>query len=212
MDKFLILCAADKNRFDACVNHQNYADFHGLEYRFQIRNDIQNISYIKIITILEAFRLDYNKILCLDDDAFFVDFEWNCFEIFKKYHESLIVTRSPKKMKNPPLFNAGVIFLRKNKKTKKFLEKSLTTTEEELSNKWDVGKFGRLSGVEQPRLILNSFEILKDDLQLIDYPGFNGRRKNFAYNTPIVHFVSKNKETNIQKFQRKTGINLYELG
>jgi len=212
MNDFIILCAADKNRFNADFNHRTYADTHQYQYNFKIRKDVFNKSFIKIISILEAFDLGYNKILCLDDDAFFVDLNWHCTEIFQKYNESLIVTRSPRKMKNPPLFNAGVMFLRKSRKTEEFLKKSLDTTQKELADQWNSDKFGIMSGVEQPRLILQSFKILKDDVKLVDYPGFNGRRKNFAFNTPIVHFVSRNKEINIQKFQKKTGINLYELG
>lgn len=211
MHDFLILCGADRNRFDVDINHKRYAQAHNLEYSFRIRKDIANKSFIKIISILEAFDLGYNKILCIDDDAFFVDLNWNCTEVFKKYHESFIVTKSPKKMKNPPLFNAGVMFLRKNKITEKFLQKCLITSQKELINKWDTDKFGQLSGIEQPRLILQSFQILKNDMKLVDYPGFNGRRKNFANKTPIVHFVSKNKKTNIEKFQKKIGINLYDL-
>jgi len=212
MDKFLILCAADKNRFDAYINHELYANKHQLQYSFQIRKDIPNKSFIKIISILEAFDLGYNKILCLDDDAFFVDLNWHCLEIFTKYKELLVVTKSPRKMKNPPLFNAGVMFLRKSRKTEEFLKRSLRTTQKELADQWNRDKFGIMSGVEQPRLILQSFKVLKDDVKVVDYPGFNGRRKNFAFNAPIVHFVSRNKEVNIQKFQKKTGINLYELG
>lgn len=209
--EYLIISGADNNRYNAKYNHQLYADRYNVLYKFCIVQNVIPSYFIKINLILEYFNQGYKNILWLDDDAFFVNLDWDFREVFYSYKKSFIVTRSPNKRKNLPLFNSGVMFIRNNYKTKKTLETCLHTSDETLLNNWNIEKYGNLVGNDQPRLIYNTDKILKDDIEIIDFPGFNGRRKQFAFDTPIVHFVSKNKETNIRKFQEKTGINLYDL-
>lgn len=209
--EYIIISGANENRYNANKNHELYAAKHNVDYKFCIRNNISSPYYIKIYLILEYFGYGYENILWLDDDAFFVDLGWDFKKIFNEHSESFIVTKSPNKRNNLPLFNSGVMFIKNNTRTKEFLNACLLTSYKTLSNNWNTEKYGNLSGDDQARLIYNSDKMLKNDTKIIDFPGFNGRRKQFAFDTPIVHFVSKNKEVNIQKFQKKTGINLYEL-
>lgn len=206
---YIISCGTH-DYFNCQINHKDYASYHNIDYVFYKNKDYQNPFFMKIDAILDAFAYT-ELVFYLDYDAFFVDKNWDCRSIFVDNKESFVVTASPSKRQNLPRFNSGVMAIRKNRYTIDMLQKSKNILDKELKKVWNKHRYGDLDGNDQPRLIYLSDILLGNNIKIIPFPGFNGRRKQFAFDTPIVHFVSKNKETNIQKFQKRTGINLYDL-
>ena len=213
-DKTLIFSAADADRYGAKINHQRYASAQGIDYKFEIRTDLKNPFFIKPICLAELLESDYEYILCIDDDAFFIDNSWDCTSVFKKYSEDLIVTKGRAKKQGTTLFNAGVMFIRNTDNMRMLFKKTTQISNRELWDNWK-SDWGPKEGNEQPRLIYLTQTLFPDAIKILDYPGFNAheitfkQRKNFLEtNPPIVHVTGRNKEGKIQRFIRNTGVQI----
>jgi len=211
---FLILSCADSNRFDADINHKRYADNHSVEYQFHTVTHLSNPFFIKPYCISQALSQGYENILCIDDDAFFINQAWDFKEIFSNYRQDLIVTRGRKKKSGTTFFNAGVMFIKNTENIKLLFKKVCNISFKELEENWKKD-WGPCVGNEQPRLIYLTQTMFSEAVKIIDYPGFNAheitfkQRKNFlATNPPIVHITGQNKEGKIKRFQQVTGIPL----
>lgn len=214
MSKFLILSGADSYRYNAHINHKKYADHIEVDYQFKIKDNISNPFFIKPYCITEALEEGYTHILCIDDDAFFINNDWDFRSVFESYSEDLIVTRGRAKKSGTTLFNAGVMFIRNTERMKLLFKKTPTLHQKEFSKNWDK-EWGPCVGNEQPRLIYLSQTLFPDAVKIIDYPGFNAsevtfkQRRNFlATKPPIVHITGQKKEAKIERFQKVTGITL----
>lgn len=213
MEKYLILSCADSNRYNAPTNHKNYANKHSTEYQFIIKENIKNPFFIKPYCIVEELNKDYTHVLCIDDDAFFIDDNWDYKTVFSNYKQDLIVTKGRNKKNGTTLFNAGIMFIRNTKRMKKLFKLAPLVTDKELKSNWQQ-EWGPLVGNEQPRLIYLSQTLFPNSIKIIDYPGFNQsevdfhKRKYTINKSPIVHFTGKNKMSKIERFKKDTGINL----
>jgi len=214
MNKFLILSCADSNRFDAHINHKNYADKFGVDYKFVIKTDVSNPFFIKPLCVSQALSQGYTDILCIDDDAFFINNNWDFREIFKSHKEDLIVTRGRAKKSGTTLFNAGVMFIRNTKAMRTLFSKVTDLSNKEYSENWQ-SEWGPCVGNEQPRLIYLTQTLFSEQVKIIDYPGFNASEIEFhkrkpctKENLPIVHITGKNKKAKIERFIKNTGIKL----
>jgi len=214
MGKDLIICGADQNRFDACTNHKRYADNQSAEYKFTIQKNISNPFFIKPYCIYKALLEGYNNVLCVDDDAFFIDLNWDFREIFKKYKENLIVTQGRSKKSGTTLFNAGVMFIRNTKCMQDMFLNIPSISEKTLKKYWNTN-WGPLEGNEQPRIIYYTQNYFPKRVKILPYPGFNAheitfkQRKNFLQTKPpIVHITGTNKQGKIERFTQTTGIPL----
>jgi len=214
MKKYLILCCANSNRFDACKNHQNYADNFGVDYQFVIKTDLSNPFFIKPYCVSQALSQGYQNILCIDDDAFFINNNWDFREVFKSHKEDLIVTRGRAKKSGTTLFNAGVMFIRNTEDMGKLFSKVTNLSNKEYSENWQ-SEWGPCVGNEQPRLIYLTQTLFPDAVKILDYPGFNAaeitfhkRKPCIKENLPIVHITGKNKKAKINRFIKNTGIEL----
>ena len=216
MKDFLILSCANKNRFRADVNHKKYADAYSIKSQFSMITHLSNPFFIKPYCIANALEDNYENILSIDDDAFFVDKNWDFRKIFKDYSEDLIVTRGKNKKSGITLFNAGVMFIKNTKAMRTLFSRVTSVTNEELKENWRP-EWGPCVGNEQPRLIYLTQTLFPELVKIIDYPGFNTSEIDFHKGIkeknkripPIVHFTGQNKQAKIDRFNRKTNINLF---
>lgn len=214
MDKFLILCGADSNRYSANINHEKYAKSQNVEYKFIIKEGINNPFFIKPYCISEALEQGYTHILCIDDDAFFINHNWNFKEVFNTYEHDLIVTRGRAKKSGTTYFNAGIMFIRNTENMKLLFSKTPNVPAKEYTKNWK-SEWGPCTGNEQPRLIYLTQTLFPESVKVIDYPGFNAceiefhKSKNFlSTSPPIVHITGRNKEGKLKRFINDTGIHL----
>ena len=214
MKDFLILSCADSNRFGANINHKRYADNYFTEYQFHTVTHLSNPFFIKPYCVSQALSQGYENILCIDDDAFFINQAWDFREIFSNYRQDLIVTRGRKKKSGTTLFNAGVMFIKNTDKMRTLFEKAPRVSSQEFQKSWN-SEWGPCVGNEQPRLIYLTQTLFSENIKILDYPGFNAheitfkQKKNFlATNPPIVHITGTNKKGKIKRFTEVTGIPL----
>lgn len=135
MMNYLILSCADSNRFGADTNHKRYADNHSIEYQFHTVTHLSNPFFIKPYCISQALSQGFENILCIDDDAFFINQAWDFKEIFSNYRQDLIVTRGRKKKSGTTLFNAGVMFIKNTEIIKVLFDKVCDISLKELKKK-----------------------------------------------------------------------------
>ncbi len=214
MKDFLILSCADSNRFGANINHKRYADNYSTEYQFHTVTHLSNPFFIKPYCVSQALSQGYQNILCIDDDAFFINQAWDFREIFSNYRQDLIVTRGRKKKSGTTLFNAGVMFIKNTDKMRTLFEKAPRVSSQEFQKSWN-SEWGPCVGNEQPRLIYLTQTLFSENIKILDYPGFDAheitfkQKKNFlATNPPIVHITGTNKKGKIKRFTEVTGIPL----
>jgi len=214
-DKTIIISGADSYRYDAYINHQQYADVRGIDYKFHLSSGLTNPFFTKCYAILDSFKKGYEYILWIDDDAFFIDPSWNCLSIFEQYKEDVIVTQGrTNKKSETTFFNNGIMFIRK---TDKMIDLFISIPDipwTKVQSNWN-SEWGPCEGNDQPRMIYLTQTQYPESVKILDYPGFNAHEitfkqiKNFLdTQPPIVHITGQNKQGKIERFQKVTGITL----
>jgi len=214
-DKSIIISGADSYRYDAHINHQRYADAQGIDYKFHKSENLPNPFFTKCYAILDSFEKGYEYVLWIDDDAFFIDFNWNCITVFEQYQEDVIVTQGRTNKKSGiTLFNNGIMFIRNTDNMQDLFSSIPNLDWNTIKNSWQES-WGPCEGNDQPRMIYLTQTRYLNSVKILEYPGFNAheitfkQRKNFLEtNPPIAHITGTNKEGKIKRFQEITGINL----
>lgn len=209
-----MISGADCIRFGADRNHKKYAQKYNIPYEFYIRTDLENPYMNKCYSILDCFSKGYERVIWIDDDAFFINLDWDYNDIFEKYKEDVIVVRGRNKKSGTTLFNNGIMFIRNTKNMINLFDEIPKTTWKEVSSNWKA-EWGPCTGNDQPRMIYLTQTKYSESVRILDYPGFNAheiefhKNKNFIKNNPpIVHITGQNKESKIERFIRNTGIQL----
>lgn len=212
-NKTIIISGADSHRYNAHINHKRYADIRGIDYKFHLSSGLANPFFTKCYAILDSFEKGYEYVLWIDDDAFFINPNWDCLNIWKKYTEDVIVTQGRTNKKSGiTLFNNGVMFIRNTNKMRDLFEKIPNTSWKEMQANWNQS-WGPLEGNDQPRMIYLTQLYYQDAVKILDYPGFNAheitfkqRKKFLETEPPIAHITGTNKEGKILRFIDVTGI------
>lgn len=215
-DKLIIISGADSHRYNAHLNHQKYADIQKVEYRFYLKTDLENPYFTKCYAILDCFEKEYDYVLWIDDDAFFIDMDWNFFSLFEEYPDDIIVTRGITKKSGTAYFNNGIMFLRNSNITKKLFNLIPQIPWEEVEKNWD-SNWGPCWGNDQPRMIYLTQKFWQDSIHIVDYPGFNVNEITFKkkgsfpenYKPPIVHITGDHKQQKLERFLEHTKISLF---
>lgn len=211
-DNFIVVSGADSYRIDAHINHKKYCDKQKLKYKFNLKTDLEVPYFIKCYTVLEALE-NHDYVLWIDDDAFFINDNWDCTEIFEKYSEDIIVTRGRSKKSGITLFNNGIIFVRNTSSTKELFQRMTEVTNAELKANYKK-EWGPMDLLDQSRMIYLTETEFTGITKIVDYPGFNAHEVTFKNpkflktNPPIVHITGKEKEGKIRRFTQSTGIKL----
>lgn len=214
-DKTTIISGANSQRFDAHINHERYSKSQGIDYKFHISENLPNPFFTKCYAILDSFDKGYEYVLWIDDDAFFINFDWDCLSVFKEYEEDVVVTQGrTNKKSGTTLFNNGIMFIRNTERTRDLFKSIPETPWREIKQSWKTD-WGPCEGNDQPRMIYLTQTRYPAAVKILDYPGFNAheitfkQRKNFLEtNPPIVHITGRNKINKIQRFMRVTNIQL----
>ena len=212
----IIISGGNKIRFNSKINHQNYANHHSIEYKNYTgiqydRGLIKRPHYIKIYSLLDALKT-HNEVMWIDDDAFFVDFDWDFRKIFEVSDKPFILNKGWSVKAYTPMFNSGVMFVRKNKEVIKMLEEIPNIHVDVLTKEWKQ-EWGRGKGNDQPRLIYLSqtkYGHLFDMLDNNKYR-FNQRPSHAMHSKAhIVHFAgaTDKKQPAIDGFEARMNIDL----
>lgn len=211
-DKFIIVSGADKNRFDAETNHKNYCLHHSFNYKFNYKDNLPIPYFIKCYTILEAFE-NYEYVLWVDDDVFFLDHSWDARIIFQKYNNDIVVTRGKSKKSGITLFNNGIIYLKNTSTTRTLIQSMIDVTLEEVKQNYKES-WGPMDELDQSRMIYLSQKMCPKKVTIVPYPGFNAHESDFKKkdylerNPPFVHITGPKKHEKIKRFYENTGIKL----
>ena len=192
----MIISAADRNRFNCHINHSAYAKANNVEYKFYDSLKIkEHFNFMKIYAILDAFN-KADHVLYLDDDAFFTNVFWNYKSIFESNPGDIIVAESPRRNEGKtPIFNSGVIFLRRTPEVINLLNNVLEIGEIRGNNDYEwKTSWGSAVGGDQDTLIYLTQTKYKGIASIIEQTKINARP--YDYDTilhPIVHFAGKQK-------------------
>ena len=214
-DKTIIISGADLHRYNAHINHQRYADIRGIDYKFHLSSGLENPFFTKCYAVLDSFEKGYKYVLWIDDDAFFINPNWNCLSVFQEHSEDVIVTQGRTNKKSGiTLFNNGIMFIKNTERMHDLFKSIPKTPWEEMKSNW-VENWGPCEGNDQPRMIYLTQTKYPDAVKILPYPGFNAheitfkQRKNFLEtNPPIAHITGTNKQGKIERFTQVTGIPL----
>lgn len=212
-ENIIILSGANSYRYDAHVNHQKYADKRSIDYKFYKSENLSNPYFTKCYAILDSFDQGYEYVLWIDDDAFFIDLDWNCMKIFDDHKEDVIVTQGrTNKKTGATLFNNGVMFIRNTKSMNELFSAIPNVEWKEMATNWNTD-WGPCEGNDQPRMIYLIQTRYPSCVKILEYPGFNAheitfkQRKNFLETKPpIAHITGTRKIGKIQRFIETTGI------
>jgi len=207
----IIISGGNEYRFNSKINHQNYANHHSIEYKnytgIQFDQGLIEVPhYIKIYSILDALKT-HNEVMWIDDDAFFVNFNWDCRSIFELSDKPFILNKGWAVKAFSPMFNSGVMFIRKNDAVIKMLEEIPHITRDELRDAWKPTEWGRGKGNDQPRLIYLTQTKYKELLEVMDNykHKFNNKPSHAMHSgANIVHFAGSQsrKHPAIDHFQK----------
>jgi len=214
-NKTIIISGADSYRYGAHKNHQHYADLHGINYKFHLSSGLKNPFFTKCYAVLDSFEKGYENVLWIDDDAFFINPNWDCLSVFEQHSEDVIVTQGRTNRKiSTTLFNNGIMFIKNTDCMQDLFESIPNTPWKEVQNNWNKA-WGPCEGNDQPRMIYLTQTRYPEAVKILEYPGFNAheitfkKRKSFLEeNPPIVHIAGTNKEGKIERFTKVTGISL----
>lgn len=212
--KVIIISGADSYRYDAHINHQRYAKSQNIEYKFHLSSGLSNPFFTKCYAIIDSFDAGYEYVIWMDDDAFFINPNWDCTTIFQQYAEDVIVTRGRVKKSGVTFFNNGIMFIRNTTQMRELFAKIPETPWSEVKNNWNYD-WGPCEGNDQPRMIYLTQTHYPGSVKVLDYPGFNAHEINFhkspsfiKTNPPIVHITGQNKQGKLERFIKDTGIQL----
>lgn len=212
--KITIISGANEIRYKADKNHKKYADSKGVDYHFYLKTDLVNPFFTKCFAICDCFKKDYEYILWVDDDVFFIDPNWDFIKVFEEHTEDVIVTRGRPKKTGITLFNNGVMFIRNTPEMRGMFERIPLVSLSEMKNKWKP-EWGPMVGNDQPRMIYLTQTLYHDKIKIIDYPGFNAHEVSFKNKRfietkpPLVHITGTKKQEKMNRFMQNTGISLF---
>lgn len=211
----IIISGSNTDRFKTYVNHKNYADYRGYDYKYFTDIDYEqglmtSPAYTKVYAVLKALE-SHNEVMWIDDDAFFINFEWDCKSVFTLTNKPFIASQSHSIKRNTPALNSGVMFFRRNKHIKRMLKLIPNISDEEKTSVWQKS-WGSSGGNDQPRFIYLSQTKFKDVCHIIPYAEnrWNTRPRHALKSTQhIVHFAGDKKQEKIDHFQETANISLY---
>jgi hypothetical protein len=152
-DKTIIISGADSYRYNAHENHQQYADLHGIAYKFHLSNGLQNPFFTKCYAILDSFKNGYEYVIWIDDDAFFINPDWECTNIFNQHNADVVVTQGrTNKRSGTTFFNNGIMFIRKTNNMQDLFSSIPDVPWNEMKSNWK-SEWGPCEGNDQPRMI-----------------------------------------------------------
>ena len=213
-NNLIVISGADSIRYRADENHKKYCERHQIPYNFYLRTDLSNPFFTKCYSIIDCFDQGYEHVVWIDDDAFFIDLDWDLRTIFDQFSQDVVVTRGRLKKSGVTYFNNGIMFIRNTEAMRSLFERIPTVSLKEMQEFWKAD-WGPMVGNDQPRMIYLTQTYYQDKVKIIDYPGFNAAEVSFIEYVrkkekfpPIVHITGRNKIGKLERFIKTTNIKL----
>lgn len=208
-----VISGGNSDPLNVKSNHLKYCNTYNYNYKFYKRTDVNPPYFIKCYAILESLQ-NFEYLLWIDNDVFFINQSWNIEEIFLAYKEDIIVTQGRAKKSGTTLFNNGIIFIR-NTQISKWLFRTMLDTNYQTVAKNYQKDWGPIDSFDQSRMIYLTQAWCPNNLKILPYPGFNAHEESFKNqdfvkktNPPLLHVTGKNKLDKLERFKRNTGINV----
>ena len=213
--KTIIVSGADSDRYGAYKKHEKYCEIYNTDYKFYFSENLKNPFFTKCHAIIDSFKKGYDRVLWVDDDVFFINYDWDFRQIYNTYRADVIVTQGrTNKKAGATLFNNGIMFIRNTDAMNELFSTIPKVTAETIKQNWKQD-WGPCEGNDQPRMIYYTQTYCPDKISILPYPGFNAheitfkQRKDFlSTKPPFVHVTGQNKKVKIERFTRVTGISL----
>jgi hypothetical protein len=204
-DKILVLSGRyPRTEYKSYENHMAYCTKNQYFYIHCCNPTIaKNLYFNKIYYILECFKLDFDYIFWLDDDAYFIDFNIKLESFLPKSPHSISICKGPPNQKVKTLISSGQMLIKCEKKAHDFFQEILDTKLGLVKKNWK-NDYHYFTGGDQDIILYNSIEnaSFKDILDLRPYYEFNSRVEHLLNgdNPFLIHTTGtkKNKRNKLQ--------------
>lgn len=209
-----LVSGGDEVRLRSYVNHQIYAQEHGLDYRLEIGlgEGVTNKFFYKT-TILRRILPGYDWIAWLDDDAFFTNFTRDTIGELVDAAESegkfLVVAEGPEE---PNGFwsriNTGVILLKNDSRGEKLLDRMWNADLSSVRAWWDDTRDGVFTGGDQDQMwwVLQETGLISDTT-IVGHRELNSRGHYYESSlddAAVMHFCGhRDKPLGIARFAER---------
>lgn len=183
-------------KFSSAENHKAYANKFGYKYsNCSWPGKYRNPYFNKIEYILEHFE-KYEYIFWIDDDAFFIDFDFDISSLIPKNDALITICTSPDYKKIWTYISSGQFMIRCCEETRGFLNEVLSSDLDLIKSWWDESKYGYFTGGDQDAMVYLSKVKYKEILDIRNYQLFNSRIEDLNRNEEVrlLHFTGVEKE------------------
>ena len=181
--------------FSSAENHRAYANKHGFTYiHCPWPGTTANPYFNKIEYILE-YMDKYDYIFWIDDDAFFIDFDFNIAELIPKHPHLITICSSPKHKNIWTYISSGQFLIKSDERTKKFMLDIMKTNLFTVEEWWDESKYGYYTDGDQDAMVYLSLNKYKDIFDIQDSAIFNSRVEELSkYSVNLLHITGTVKK------------------
>ena len=194
--------------FDSAVNHKIYADKYGYSYIHCNWPTVTRNPYFNKIYYLLAHIDQFDYLIWIDDDAFFIDFERDIMDYQPKDDSFISFCSSPTFKELFTYLSSGQFIIKCNDNAEQFL-KDILKQDLKGIKKWWSQELGYFTNGDQDAIVylLKTDENYAGKYDLWNYKKFNSRFENLAlkdiHKPLLLHFTGTVpvKEENYHKTQ-----------
>ncbi|WP_084205884.1 putative nucleotide-diphospho-sugar transferase [Psychroserpens mesophilus] len=182
--------------FKTPINHRIYADAHNYTYIHCNWPTTLSNNYLNKIAYVLQYIDNYDYIIWIDDDAFFMNMEKDIMDYAPKNDSFISICKSPEFKELKTYFSSGQFIVKCNSLSKQFFNEVLNT-EFSVVKEWWKEDLGYYTNGDQDVMIylLLEKEDYKGKVDLFDYKFFNSRYENLfehdIHDPLILHFTGR---------------------
>lgn len=162
--------------FDSHINHRAYCYRHGYTYIHCSWPTRQTNPYMNKIEYLKEYYQLFDYIFWIDDDAFFLNFDWKLESIMPGADQFLTICKSPSYKTLKTYVSSGQFLLKCNLRGREFIDR-LLMLDFDLVKKWWPRDEYFFSGGDQDKItyLLCNEEPFRGGALLLEHAAFNSR-------------------------------------
>ncbi|MCL8006537.1 glycosyltransferase family 77 protein [Gelidibacter japonicus] len=200
--------------FESYINHKLYADKYGYSYiHCNWPTKCENNYLNKIVYILNYID-NYDYIIWIDDDAFFLDFDRDIMDYAPKHDNFISLCKSPSHKELKTFFSSGQFIVKSNDLSRLFFE-TVLTIDLDAVKKWWPDNLGYYTNGDQDIMIylLLEDENFKNKMDFYDYKDFNSRWENLyeidIHKPLVLHFTGRGEIKRENYLKTRQRLNLH---